>query len=105
MEIMRSVAYIDIEGKYYSDVTMTFKSISPDYFISNKYKVKVNVVDNNGKSVYKKTLNNAYLYVFSSGQIQVGRPNFSQIIVFPKDSKYESTCIIREKEGVFNETL
>ena len=53
MEVVRKVAFLDIEGKYYEDVTMSFKSITPDYFISDKYKVKVKVVDNNGKSIYK----------------------------------------------------
>ena len=42
MEVVRKVAFLDIEGKYYEDVTMSFKSITPDYFISDKYKVKVN---------------------------------------------------------------
>ena len=45
MEVVRKVAFLDIEGKYYEDVTMSFKSITPDYFISDKYKVKVKVVD------------------------------------------------------------
>ncbi len=38
MEVVRKVAFLDIEGKYYEDVTMSFKSITPDYFISDKYK-------------------------------------------------------------------
>ena len=42
-----------VSPKYYEDVTMSFKSITPDYFISDKYKVKVKVVDKNGKSIYK----------------------------------------------------
>ena len=62
MEVVRKVAFLDIEGKYYEDVTMSFKSITPDYFISDKYKVKVKVVDKNGKSIYKKTLKNVFLY-------------------------------------------
>lgn len=81
MEVVRKVAFLDIEGKYYEDVTMSFKSITPDYFISDKYKVKVKVVDKNGKSIYKKTLKNVFLYVFSNGQIQVGKKNFDQIVV------------------------
>ena len=60
---------------------MLFTSITPDYFISDKYKVKVKVVDKNGKSIYKKTLKNVFLYVFSNGQIQVGKKNFDQIVV------------------------
>ena len=98
MEVVRKVAFLDIEGKYYEDVTMSFKSITPDYFIS-KYKVKVKVVDKNGK--YEKTLKNVFLYVFSNGQIQVGKKNFDQIVVQKSKSTDENIGIIREKEGVY----
>ncbi|MFK2214627.1 hypothetical protein ACIXT1_03470 [Bacteroides fragilis] len=54
MEVVRKVAFLDIEGKYYEDVTMSFKSITPDYFISDKYKVKVKVVDKNGNLYIKR---------------------------------------------------
>ena len=101
MEVVRKVAFLDIEGKYYEDVTMSFKSITPDYFISDKYKVKVKVVDKNGKSIYKKTLKNVFLYVFSNGQIQVGKKNFDQIVVSKSKSTDENIGIIREKEGVY----
>ncbi|MCM1035474.1 MAG: hypothetical protein NC038_05635 [Paludibacter sp.] len=57
MEVVRKVAILDIEGKYYEDVTMSFKSITPDYFISDKYKVKVKVVDRNGKSIMGQKMN------------------------------------------------
>ncbi len=80
---------------------MSFKSITPDYFISDKYKVKVKVVDKNGKSIYKKTLKNVFLYVFSNGQIQVGKKNFDQIVVQKSKSTDENIGIIREKEGVY----
>lgn len=79
---------------------MSFKSITPDYFI-DKYKVKVKVVDKNGKSIYKKTLKNVFLYVFSNGQIQVGKKNFDQIVVQKSKSTDENIGIIREKEGVY----
>lgn len=80
---------------------MSFKSITPDYFISDKYKVKVKVVDKNGKSIYKKTLKNVFIYVFSNGQIQVGKKNFDQIVVQKSKSTDENIGIIREKEGVY----
>lgn len=80
---------------------MSFKSITPDYFISDKYKVKVKVVDKNGKPIYKKTLKNVFLYVFSNGQIQVGKKNFDQIVVQKSKSTDENIGIIREKEGVY----
>ena len=92
MEVVRKVAFL---------VTMSFKSITPDYFISDKYKVKVKVVDKNGKSIYKKTLKNVFLYVFSNGQIQVGKKNFDQIVVSKSKSTDENIGIIREKEGVY----
>lgn len=101
MEVVRNVAYLDIEGKIYEDVTMTFKSITPDYFISDRYRVKVKVVDKDGKSVYKKTLKNVFLYVFSSGQIQVGKRNFDQIVVKKSSLTGDNIGVIREKEGVY----
>ena len=101
MEVVRNVAYLDIEGKIYEDVTMTFKSITPDYFISHRYRVKVKVVDKDGKSVYKKTLKNVFLYVFSSGQIQVGKRNFDQIVVKKSSLTGDNIGVIREKEGVY----
>lgn len=101
MEVVRNVAYLDIEGKIYENVTMTFKSITPDYIISDKYKVKVKVVDKEGKSVYKKTLKNVFLYVFSNGQIQVGKRNFDQIVVEKSPLTGDNIGVIREKEGVY----
>lgn len=101
MEVVRKVAFLDIEGKYYENVTMTFKSISPDYFISDKYKVRVKVVDENGKTVFKKTFKNVFLYVFSNGQIQVGKKNFDQIVVSKSELTDENIGIIREKEGIY----
>lgn len=101
MEVVRNVAYLDIEGKIYEDVTMTFKSITPDYLISDRYRVKVKVVDKEGKSVYKKTLKNVFLYVFSSGQIQVGKRNFDQIVVRKSSLTGDNIGVIREKEGVY----
>lgn len=101
MEVVRKVAFLDIEGKYYENVTMTFKSISPDYFISDKYKVRVKVVDENGKTVFKKNFKNVFLYVFSNGQIQVGKKNFDQIVVSKSDLTDENIGIIREKEGIY----
>ena len=100
-EVVRRVALLDLEGKYYYDVVMTFKSTTPDYFFTDKYKVKVSVKDSNGKTVWKKTLKNVFLYVFSGGQVQVGKNNFNQIVV--RKSK-DSDCfigIVREKEGVY----
>lgn len=97
--IMRRNVFLDIEGEYFDDVTITFKSISPDYFFTHTYRVKVKVTDSNKKVIYNKTLKNAFLYVFSDGQIQVGRVNFDQIIIYNYDGDYCGT--IREKEGIY----
>ncbi len=99
-EIMRNVSKIDIEGKEYKDVKVILKSISPDYYFSDKYKVKVTIVDMHGKGVWKKTLKNVYLYVFSDGQIQVGKPNFTKILI-SKNVSGLYNCKIRENEGVY----
>ena len=101
MEVVRKVAYLDIEVEIYENVTILFKSVTPDYFITDKYKVKVKVTNKKGKSVYKKTFKNAFLYVFSDGQIQVGKNNFNQIVVTKPDSLDDYIGIIREKEGVY----
>lgn len=101
MEVMRKVAVLDIEGKMYENVIISFKSTTPDYIITDKYKVKVKVVDENGKPIYKKTLKNAFLYVFSSGQIQAGKPNFNQILITKSKLTDNNIGIIREKEGVY----
>jgi len=99
-EIVRNVSRIDIEGKEYENVKITLKSISPDYFFSDIYKVKVTIVNMEGKVVWKKTLKNVFLYVFSSGQIQVGKPNFDKILI-QKNYLGEFNGKIREKEGIY----
>ena len=101
IEVVRKVAILDIEGEIHEDVIISFKSTTPDYFITDKYKVKVKVVDKKGKSVYKKTFKNAFLYVFSNGQIQVGKPNFDQILITKSELTNSNIGIIREKEGVY----
>jgi len=98
---LRRVALLDLEGKYYYDVVMTFKSTTPDYFITDKYKVKVTVKDSDGKNVWKKTLKNVFLYVFSNGQIQVGKSNFNQILVQKGKETGDFFGVVREKEGVY----
>ena len=100
-EVVRRVALLDLEGKYYFDVVMTFKSTTPDYFISDKYKVKVTVKDSVGKNIWKKTLKNVFLYVFSNGQIQVGKSNFNQILVQKGKETGDFFGVVREKEGVY----
>lgn len=100
-EIVRRVAFMDIEGKYYDNVVVTMKSISPDYIMTDKFRVKVKVTDSNGKKVWKKTLKNVFLYVFSNGQVQVGKRNFDQLVIQKSSSTGEFLGMIREKEGIY----
>ncbi len=101
VEVVRNVSLMDIEGKYYENVVVTMKSISPDFFISNKFKVKVTITDVNGKKVWKKTMKNAFLYIFSNGQVEIGKPNFVQILIQRASLSEGTIGIIREKEGVY----
>ena len=96
IEIERKVALLDIEGEIYYDVIMTFKS-NYDFFPT----VKVTVTDSEGKKIWKKTLKNVYLYVFSDGQIQVGKQNFVMIVVNKSKERGEIIGQIKEKEGVY----
>lgn len=100
-EIERKVSVMDIEGKEYENVKVTLKSISPDYFISDIYRVKVSIVNENDNVVWKKTLRNVCLYIFSSGQIQVGKTNFNKIVIYKNDYSETFTGKIREKEGIY----
>lgn len=99
-EIVRRVAIMDIEGVTVDNVVVTLKSNSPDYFFTDKHKVKVTITNANGKMIWKKTLKNAFLYVFSDGQIQVGKRNFNQILI-QKSSSGWVVGKIREKEGIY----
>lgn len=100
-EIVRKCIILDVEGKLYENVTVTIKSNQPDFIFTDKYKVKVTVTDASGSKVWNKTFKNAFLYVFSSGQIQVGKQNFRQMIISRADSSSEWIGMVREKEGVY----
>lgn len=77
------------------------KSTSPDYFITDKYKVKITITDANGKKIWKKTLKNVFLYVFSDGQVQVGKRHFDQILIQKSSLTGDFLGMIREKEGIY----
>ena len=100
-EIVRKVTVLDIEGKCYGNVIVTFKYYKPDFVWTDKYKVKVTVTDSSGKKLWNKTFKNSYLYVFSSGQIQVGKPNFDQIVIYKSSASGNWIGQVREKEGIF----
>lgn len=99
VEVERRLSYIDIEGDLVDDVTIIIKSNDPDYVFTNP-KVSVKVIDENGKIIWKKSLRNAYLWIFSGGQIQVGKPHFCQILV--NKSLFGSDAgKIRLREGIY----
>ena len=100
-EIVRKCAILDVEGKYYENVTVTIKSNQPDFFFTDKYKVKVTVTDTSGSKVWNKTFKNAFLYVFPNGQIQVGKPNFDKLVITKSSPTGDWIGVVREKEGVY----
>lgn len=107
-EVVRRVSILDIEGKIYSNVEVSMQSVSPQIisykspiFNSPYYKVVITVRNEKKKQVWKKTLKEAYLYVFKNGQVQVGQQNFVQVLI-DKSSETDSFIgKIREKEGIF----
>lgn len=100
-EIVRKCAILDVEGKQYENVIVTIKSNQPDFFFTDKYKVKVTVTDASGSKVWNKTFKNAFLYVFSNGQIQIGKKNFNQMLISNSSISGNWEGIVREKEGVY----
>lgn len=100
-EVQRRVSSMDIEGTYYDDVIVTLKCVSPDHFITDNYKVKITVKDSSGKKIWKKSFKNVYLYVFSNGQVQVGKSGFNQVLIKKSDYTGNVIGIIREKEGIY----
>lgn len=101
VKIERKLSYVDIEGDVFQDVTAKIQSISPDYIISSNYRVKIKIEDSNGKVIFKKKLKNSFLYVFSNGQIQIGRRNFNTVIIYKNDIINTYHGVIRLKEGVY----
>lgn len=102
VEVVRRVDQLDIEGMIYRNVEVALKPITPDYLINDKYKVKVVVKDAQGKKIWKRTLKGVFLYVFSTGQIQVAKKNFIPIVIWqPSMELGGTTGTIREREGVY----
>ncbi|MCH5308025.1 MAG: hypothetical protein J1E37_08040 [Prevotella sp.] len=99
IEIERHCSYLEIDGQVYNDVIITIKSVSPDYVLNQKSKVKVTVKSESGKKVYKNTFTNSYLYIFESGQVQVGRPEFDQIVISKDGDSWSG--VIKGKEGIW----
>lgn len=100
-EVIRRVNVMDIEGQIFNDVVITIKSIEHVYVLTNNYRVNVKIVDRNGKKIWRKTLKNVFLYVFSTGQVQVGNGNFIQILIDKSSLTGNVSGTIRIQEGIF----
>lgn len=100
-EIFRDVVIMDIDGKEYRNVEVILKSNAPDYVWTTKSRVKVTVMNKEGRKVWKNTFKNSFLYIFSSGQIQVGQKNFSKVLIERDESTGQYYGMIREKEGIY----
>ena len=107
-EVVRKVAILDLEGKIYHNIEISMKSVSPQIlsyqtpmFNSPYYKVIVTVLNEKRKKIWKKTLKNSYLYIFTNGQVQVGQQNFTQILIDRASDSDKFIGKIREKEGIF----
>ena len=100
-EVMRRVALIDVEGTTYENVVVSMKSASLDDFVKGKDKVKVVITDSQGKKIWKKTLKNVCLYVFSNGQVLVGKSGFVQLVIQKSSYTDDFVGMIREKEGIY----
>ena len=98
-EITRNVSRLDIEGKSYENVTIQMCGIQGD--VLSWPKVKVKVKNSKGKKVWSKTFKNAYIYVFSDGQLQIGLKNFNQMMIFKLKDSNEWIGIVNEKEGIY----
>ena len=99
-KIVRKVVNMNIEGENFQNVVVTMKSISPNFF-SNKPRVRITIVDADGKKVWKKTMKDVYLYVFSNEQVQIGNYNFYRLLI-QKSTYYEGFWgLIREQDGVY----
>lgn len=99
-KVMRFCDTLCIENDWYENVTVSMICISPDYFIHNNPRVKIRVKDKDGNLIWKKTLYNTYLYVFSRGQVQIGKPNFNQIVIWRSPLGYYYGMVSIE-EGIY----
>ena len=99
VEIARICDVVDIEGSIVKDAVIYLKTgkTAFSYSISNKVDVKVK---QGKKTIFHKKLKNAYLYIFSNGQVQVGQPRINNIII-GRDSDGSIVGQIRIMEGIW----
>lgn len=97
-DIVRDIDTIDIEGSFYCNVTVHITSMPQSKYVRPYVRVKI-VEKGTRKTILSKTLNGSFLFLFSDGQIQVGRHNLRQIAL-SKPGK-GSAGIVRIKEGIW----
>lgn len=102
--VVRKLSEIDVEGTKYENVTVTMKSKTRSEYYSTKDKVQITITDMLGKTLWKKTFKNVFLYVFSDGQVQIGQGKFVQALIEKLPQPLSSGDFkgkIREKVGIF----
>ena len=99
-EIIRNVDVMSIEGVTYYDVKVELRTISPDYVIHDKERVKIKIKNATGKIIYKKTLASVYLYLYTDGQIEVKQKNFLKLLIWKSKNSGYTLGEIKEKEGL-----
>ena len=103
-EVIRKVSEIDVEGTIYENVTVKMKSKTHSAYYSTKDKVVITITDMLGKTLWKKTFKNVFLYVFSDGQVQIGQGKFVQALIEKLPQPLPAGDFkgkIREKVGIF----
>jgi len=100
-EVVRNVSVINVEGTEYYNVTVSLKGQTTDKTDAKQYWVKVEIKEGDGNVVWKKTLLPACLYVYQSGQIEVGRKDLVQLIILKSEITEKLVGVIREKEGIY----
>jgi len=96
-EIVRQCYKMNIDRIPIYDVHVILKSKSSGY--SLKDKVKITILDKHGNKIYKKTFKDCHLYIFSDGQIEVGKPRFIKVLITKEDAGWWG--IIRAWEGIW----
>lgn len=97
-ELTRYIANIDIEGDIYCDVSADIEATPKDRYAKPSVKVKIKDAKT-GKVIWSKKLDGSYLFLFSDGQIQIGKQDLRQVVI----SRPGEDCAakIRVKQGIW----
>ena len=77
--VEKTLKSLDINDVTYNDVVVNMQSVSPGFWGSTKYSVKITVLNNAGKKIWKKKLKNVFLYQFSDGQVKVANGDYQPL--------------------------